>query len=214
MIGGRFFYILKEIHMTSNLKSFVIAVGASASNSGSPDIALVFNQNIEDGDTLTIGETTFTFRTDPEEDFDIDVGANLAGSLDNMIAAINASDEGDVITATENGSNTLTITYDTTGPDGNSYPVAWELQTATINPDGGGAAVSGSDTLDGGSISLTGGSGFHAIQLWGDGSVRFTTSGGQLVAIRDVNLNKLLAEIVRDNDAGLGPDHKLFGVTP
>lgn len=198
--------------MPTKIKDIVLAAGTAVANSGSADIDLVFSGQPEADDTFTLGDTTFTFVASGASGDEINIsGVNLAGTLDNIIAVVNGSAEAATITATEDGTDTLTITYDTAGVAGNDYAVSWDFATTTIAADGGTAAISGSDTLDGGTISLTNGMGSHAIEIWGDGSIRFTTTGGQRVAIRDVNLNKLLAEIVKENELGVGENFVFFG---
>lgn len=47
--------------------------------------------NVSDGDTVTIGEVVYTFKTTPAAAYDVKIGADAATSLDNLKAAINAS---------------------------------------------------------------------------------------------------------------------------
>ena len=198
--------------MPTKVKDLVLAAGTAVANSGSADIDLVFSDQPEADDTFTLGDTTFTFVASGASGDEINIsGVNLAGTLDNILTVVNGSAEASVITATEDGTDTLTITYDTAGVGGNDYAVSWDFATTTIAADGGDAAIAGSDTLDGGNISLTNGFGSHAVELWSDGSLRFTTTGGQLVAIRDVQLNKLLKEIVLENELGVSEDYTFFG---
>jgi hypothetical protein len=190
-----------------------MAVGASGGQAGTPDIALLFSGQPTANDTLTLNGTVFTFIAGASSGTNIQIGANIAATLANAVTRINAEAVGSLITASAS-SPTLTITSDTTGIANNNFTVSWAFASATINADGSGASTTGNRTLDGGTITLTGGSGFKAIEIFGDGSVRFTTAGGQMVSIRSIEFNKLLRELILDSDGGLGPNHKLFGVSP
>lgn len=48
-----------------------------------------------DGDTVTIGETVYRFKTTPAQAYDVALGANDAAALDNLKLAINANGTGD-----------------------------------------------------------------------------------------------------------------------
>lgn len=197
----------------ATIKTVAIAVGTSAANSGSPVANMVFSGQPAANDRLVIGTTTFTFVASGATGNQINIGANLAATLANATTVINANaTESPIITASNNGSTTLTITSDTTGPANNAYVTGWTFASATINHNASGAATSGSKTLAGGGVTLTGGMGYKTIEVDGDGSIRFTTAGGQRVAIRDIDLNKLLFELLLDEDSGLGPNRKFFGI--
>lgn len=198
--------------MVTKIKDIVLAAGTAVANSGSADVALVLSANLAATDTITFNGLTYTMVASGATGNQINVGANLAATLDNIRTAVNAGAQGALITITDNDVNTLTVVYDTAGVGGNDYLISWVLGGGrTINADGAGAAGTGSHTLDGGTISLTNGYGSKAVELWGDGSLRFTTAGGQQIAIRDVQLNKLLAELVRENEFGVPEDHAFFG---
>lgn len=47
--------------------------------------------NPTDGDTITIGGVTFTFAAAPASPGDVDIAANTAGTLDNLVACINGT---------------------------------------------------------------------------------------------------------------------------
>lgn len=56
---------------------------------GSVDPAFTFTSNVAADDTVTIGATVYTFKAAPSAAFEVDVGADLATSIDNLVAAIN-----------------------------------------------------------------------------------------------------------------------------
>jgi hypothetical protein len=102
---------------------------------------IVFTDNPSADETLTINGVRYTFKAEPTGDFQIDIGANLAGTLDNIVAKLNSATAPSVTRATytEDGDDTLTITYDAKDVLGNAFTIA---TTA-------GATVSGA-TLSGG----------------------------------------------------------------
>jgi hypothetical protein len=57
---------------------------------GSVDPAFSFTSNVAANDTVVIGATTYTFKATPSTAYEVDVGADLATSIDNLVAAINA----------------------------------------------------------------------------------------------------------------------------
>lgn len=108
--------------------------------------SIVFSEQPAAGSTITINGTEFTFvETSPSSD-EIEIGMNLAATLDNMVSVLNGSVDSDVDDATYSDDNTetLIITHDTAGPGGNAFTLA-----ASANSNG---TVSGA-TLSGGAYS-------------------------------------------------------------
>jgi len=126
---------------------------AYVANGAYADADAVFDSQPADGDTITINGVLFTFKTTPTEENHIELGADLAATVADLVATLNASTEDAVAEATyeDVSSTTLRIRYDTVGTVGNAFTGVWSFASATLNFDGGGAATSGSDTLSGGS---------------------------------------------------------------
>lgn len=123
----------------------------------------VFTANVAADDVLVVNGVTFTFVASGATGNQINVGVDLPTSLDNMIAILNGSAEANVALATytEDGTDTLTASFDVNGVAGNAFTIA-----ATV---AAGVTVSGA-TLTGGqdtpSLSLTTDS--HTIALTQD----------------------------------------------
>jgi hypothetical protein len=117
------------------------------------------NQN--EGDTVTIGTTVYTFTADPTEAYDIDIGANAEESLDNLFQAIKAgTGEGTAygtgtlahpdVMSSDVDATTLTIQAKIPGTVPNSIPTTEEgdhTSWADTTLGGGtGASVAGVTT--------------------------------------------------------------------
>lgn len=87
---------------------------------------IVFSANPSPDDTITINGTVFTFVSSSPGATEIEIGSNLPLTLDNMISVLNGSADTDVddATYTEDGTDTLTITHDTSGVAGNAFTIA------------------------------------------------------------------------------------------
>ena len=96
-------------------------------------------------DTMTIGTVVYTFKAVAVVAGDIAIGADLAASKVNIVAAIKGTDgintAHPVVTCGDFVANVLTITAEAVGPDGNVTTT--ESFTAITN-------VFGADTLEGG----------------------------------------------------------------
>lgn len=55
------------------------------------DPAATFTSNVSADDTVVIGAVTYTFKASPSAAYEVDIGGDLEGSIDNLVAAINAS---------------------------------------------------------------------------------------------------------------------------
>ena len=104
---------------------------------------ITFANNPSNGDTITINGAEYTFvdPAAPATDYEIDIKASLALTLDEVIAVLNAATtpinsyptDGRVSTATytEDGTDTLTITYDYPGRNGNYFTLAASADTVS-----------------------------------------------------------------------------------
>lgn len=110
----------------------VVQVVAAVAASGTYE----FTANPSDGDTINFNGVVFTFKDTPEDENDIEIegsagvgDTDLGVTIDNLLTALNASaDErlsratySDNHTSTNKDGDTVTVTYDETGPDGNTY---------------------------------------------------------------------------------------------
>lgn len=103
-------------------------------------------------DTMTIGGTVYTFVASAEEATEISVGENLAATQDNILAAINGTDEINTAHASVScgdfESNVATLTALSVGTAGNSIATT-ETFTSGSNVFGGGTLENGEDAVDG-----------------------------------------------------------------
>lgn len=87
--------------------------------------------------TLTINGVVFTFKASAPLPTDILIGVDLATSIANAVAKLNASTNIKVGLATYTGTATvLTITYDLRGTEGNTFTVATTVASATVSGSG------------------------------------------------------------------------------
>lgn len=117
--------------------TFAIAATGAVKATGT----LTFSGTGSDGDTITIGTRVYTLRTNPTQPNDIDVGATLADSALNLIAAINGgagsgtaygagTTPHTLVSAVTGGSGIVTITAKTAGTGGNAIATT-EVGTGT-----------------------------------------------------------------------------------
>jgi len=86
---------------------------------------ITFADNPSDGETVTLGGTIFTFKTTPALTNDVEIGADLEESLDNLEAALTASLVSIITQATYSASATvLTVTFAIKSVDGNAFSLA------------------------------------------------------------------------------------------
>lgn len=111
--------------------------------------SIAFSGNPADGDTVTVGETTYQFKTDMAAANDIKLGSSQSDSIATLVKVINGTDYY-AGTTTPNASASasasgaeVTITAKTAGAAGNSVALA---ATGSV------MSVSGS-TLEGGALS-------------------------------------------------------------
>lgn len=140
--------------------------------------ALTFSGTGSDGDTVTVGTRVYTFRAVPALANEIDIGATLALSATNLIAAING-DAGagtlygtgtqahSLVTALTGGAGVVNVTAKTGGTGGNAIATtdsgtgaSWASATLT-GGTGTGYAVTTDYTVDvaTGRISIVAGGG-------------------------------------------------------
>jgi len=107
--------------------------------------AAILTNNPSDGESLSLNGVTWTFMDTKVGADETEIQGNLALTLTQLVADLQASGDGDIddATYTEAGGDTLVITHDTPGAAGNLYDLG----------SGGGLDV----TLSG--STLTGGSG-------------------------------------------------------
>lgn len=72
---------------------------------------VITHANITDGDTLTIGATTFTWRTTPTLSTEIQIGGSATADGDNLVTTVNAHVDTKGIVLLSNASGTVTVTY-------------------------------------------------------------------------------------------------------
>ncbi len=87
---------------------------------------LEFGTNPTENDTVVINGVTFTFKATPSSAGDVDIGANAAASLDNLVAAINnsqgyAAGQGSATTYYEVSASDRKLLKNITATDGTTY---------------------------------------------------------------------------------------------
>lgn len=116
--------------------------------SGAASGSITFSAQPAVDSTITINGVEFTFKASGATGNQIDLGADLSATIDNIVTALNGSVETSVDDATyaKSGTTILTITHDTNGLSGNAFTLAAGA--------GSNGTVSGA-TLSGGSMSHT-----------------------------------------------------------
>jgi hypothetical protein len=72
------------------ISEFGFSVAAEGATLTKATGTLSFSGTGTDGDTITIGDITYTLRAVPSDPYDVDIGASAAGTAGNLVAAINA----------------------------------------------------------------------------------------------------------------------------
>lgn len=62
---------------------------------GSVQPAFAFTSQVSADDTVVIGARTYTFKVAPSSAYEVDIGTDLDGSIQNLVAAINADNSGE-----------------------------------------------------------------------------------------------------------------------
>jgi hypothetical protein len=118
--------------------------GAPTTTQGTPATgSIVFAANPLDTATVTINSVVFTFKNSPTLATHVQIGADLAATLANLIVVLNASTNASVNVATYSADTdltTLTVTHDTIGTAGNTFTLAASVATPS------GATLSGGGT--------------------------------------------------------------------
>lgn len=106
---------------------------------------IVFADNPTADDTITINGVVFTFVASGATGNEINIDISLALTLDNVVTVLEGSVDPAVALATytENGVDTLTITYDSYGVVGNSFTLA-----ASADTPSGATLTGGQDVPD------------------------------------------------------------------
>ena len=106
---------------------------------------IFFSANPADGDTVTVGETVYTFKTNPAASSDVAIGESTEASSLNLLQAINGAKEGGVknplAEATSYGAN-VTVVALVGGEAGNSIALAATGSALSVS----GATLSGGGT--------------------------------------------------------------------
>lgn len=120
-----------------------VTEGAQASGS------LAFTANPSDGDTVTIANVTYTFKSDLAAVNDVKIGANLAAALGSLVNAINGTGTAgtnyytgtkslaDILSASVS-SSTVTLTANEAGIEGNYTALASSSTNAAVTAFAGG----------------------------------------------------------------------------
>lgn len=140
--------------------------GGPAATAASGTVTSTANGNPSDGDTITVGEETYTFKTalssGPTVPFEVKIGADGEETLNNLRAALSAGagegtaySEGTTANALANAPDAaaadgadfvLTIVAIAAGTSGNSI---------VLTEDASNLTVSGTGTLEGGTDAIT-----------------------------------------------------------
>lgn len=122
---------------------------AFVSNGTKADFEIVFSANPQENDSLTLNGVEYTFKATPVFTNDVDIGATLPDTLDNLLAKVNASTDSRLTVATysEDGTDTFSGLYKTFGTVGNAYTIVWDFAATTLAVNGEAAAISGSETM-------------------------------------------------------------------
>lgn len=117
---------------------------------------ILFADNPANGEAITLNGTTWTFVTSGASPTETNIQGSLANTLSQLVEDLNNSTDENVEVATygESGGDTLTITHDVSGSDGNSY---------TLADDGSIDVTRSGDSLSGGH----GHSGVSHVQIGG-----------------------------------------------
>lgn len=111
--------------------------------------AIVFSAQPTVNSIITVNGTAFTFVASGATGNQINIGAALTNTLDNMVTVLNASAVAGVARATysKTGTTTLTITHDAFGPDGNAFTLAAGSSPATNGTASGTTLTGGGDKV-------------------------------------------------------------------
>ena len=108
---------------------------------------IYFSANPADGDTVTVGETVYTFKTTPAASSDVAIGESTEASSLNLFQAINGAKEGGVknpLAAATSYGEVLTVAAEIGGEAGNSIALAatgTALSVSGATLAGGGTSV-------------------------------------------------------------------------
>lgn len=113
---------------------------------------IYFSANPADGDTVTVGETVYTFKTNPTASSDVAIGESTEASSLNLLQAINGAKEGGVknpLAAATSYGEVLTVAAEIGGEAGNSVALAatgTALSVSGATLAGGGTSVQEAQT--------------------------------------------------------------------
>jgi phage tail sheath gpL-like len=110
-----------------------------------------FPANPSNNDTITLGGTVVTFKTNGAAGNQVNIAGNLAGTMANLLAFLQSSTDANIAQATYATSGTspelLNITAATGGPAGNSFTIAASAATPSGATLAGGTAFTGAVNL-------------------------------------------------------------------
>jgi hypothetical protein len=136
-------------------------------NIGNAYGSITWSVNMVQGETIDLNGTIVTFVTGSPSGNQVQIGANLAATLTNLVTFLNASADTNIdqCTYTQTLGNTLNITYKTSGIQGNTFTIAAGYATGSItfsvNPSNGDTI-----TLEGQSIQfVTSGAGTNQVNI-------------------------------------------------
>ena len=125
-----------------------IMPGATLTETGGANatgtIDMVAALAVED-DTITINGVVYTYKASPSGDFEIDIGADVAETLDNTQTKLAAATAPSVVRATytDDATSELTITYGAKSVDGNTFTIAASNSGWTVS---GSVLAGGTDS--------------------------------------------------------------------
>ena len=114
---------------------------------------LAFDANPVNTETIAINGVTFTFVTGASTSTNVHIGAISADTATNLATVLNASANAAINVATYEAVNeTVEITYDTNGTDGNAYTLA---DSSSANVAASAATLTGGSNSAGGIYLVT-----------------------------------------------------------
>lgn len=140
--AGNDFMIDIRIAATTGLKgTFNLNGGEDMRSHSSVVIELDNTTNYAADETIALGDKTFTFKATAADivlDSDIVFGTDLAGTMNNLITAVNKDPTSKASLKYDNSNGYLTITYKEAGVTGNNYSFALDGTTVKYNLEQGG----------------------------------------------------------------------------
>lgn len=125
---------------------------------------ITISTNPSDGDTITLGGKTVTFKTVPVAALDVQIGANSAATATNLAAKLNASTDQKIAANQYAAAATVvTATANRKGTEGNSFTLV--TGTAGVKVTMSGATMTGGTEPTSASVSVTTGVGVNLLDI-------------------------------------------------